>query len=225
MAEIYGLFSGRDGKVRYVGRTFGARDARFNAHLRIASGRYITPVYTWVHKEWGEGFPVRSVRLQWCGSLNRQEIDAVETEWINNFPNLLNERKVHWRPEKKSPIIPEIREYMRGFIFNVDGFRYVHYLRGYDKYAVLLRGQWLSLGDELPGGSWRIYFSTPTDAVRARDRYLQGNGALPRDIEQEANLAEFCTGLPSVSSIDFDPTIHGIECDTAVESEFAGIIA
>ena len=225
MAEVYALFSGRDGKVRYVGRTSGDRDARFKGHQRVAVGRYITRVYTWIHNEWGDGFPVKSVRLQWCGSANPKEIDVIETEWINKFPNLLNERKVHWRSQKKPPVIPEIREYMRRFIFHVDGLRGIHWWRDYDKFAVFLGGDWLSLGDELPGGSRSIYFSSPTDAVRARDRYLQRIGIPPRDVQQEANIPEFCAELLDANDIDFDPTIHGAECDTAVESEFAGVIA
>ena len=225
MAEIYALFSGRNGKVRYVGRTFGDRDARFQGHLRVATGRYITPVYTWIQNEWGDGFPVESVRLQWCGSANRKEIEVIETEWINKFPNLLNERKVYWRPQKKPPVIPEIRQYMSCFIFHVDGLHGIHWWRDYDKFAVFMGGDWLSLGDELPGGSRSIYFSSPTDAVRARDRYLQGFGITPRDVQQEANISECCAELPDASDIDFDPTIHGAECDIAVEFEFAGVIA
>jgi hypothetical protein len=225
MAEIYGLFSGRDGDVRYVGMTAGDRNVRFKEHLRIASGRYITRVYTWIHKEWGDGFPVRSARLQWCGSANRKEVEAIETEWINKFPNLLNERKIYCQPQMKPPVIPEIREYRRRFIFNLDGLRGIHWWRDYDKFAVFIGGEWRSLGDELPGGSSSIFFSSPTDAVRARDLYLRGTGRRQPDIRLEANLPVFRTQLPDACDIDFDPSIHAAECDTAAESEFAGIIA
>lgn len=91
-----------------------------------------------LHHEWGGGFPVKSVRLQWCGSANRKEIDVIETEWINKFPDLLNERKVYRRTQKKPPVIPGIREYMRRLIFNVDGLHGIHWWRDYDKFAVFL---------------------------------------------------------------------------------------
>lgn len=216
MAEIYGLFSGRDGRVRYVGKTIGDRDARFKGHLHIGDGRYITRVYTWIHEEWRDGFPVESVRLQWCGGAARKEIEDIETEWINRFPNLLNERKVYWRSEKKAPAVPAIREYRRQFIFNFDGFRGIHWWRDYDKFAVFIGGEWLTLGDELPGGSWSIYFSTPTDAVRARNRYLRGTGIRPRDVIQEAALLEGGTQLLDARNVEFDPNIHAAECDTAI---------
>jgi hypothetical protein len=34
MAEIYALFSGRNGLVRYVGETGGAREDRFREHIK-----------------------------------------------------------------------------------------------------------------------------------------------------------------------------------------------
>jgi hypothetical protein len=36
VAEIYGLFSGRDGRVRYVGMTAGDRHDRFKEHRAAA---------------------------------------------------------------------------------------------------------------------------------------------------------------------------------------------
>ena len=63
---------------------------------------------------------------------------------------------------------------MRRFIFHIDGLRFIHWWRDYDKFAVFGYGDWLSLGDELHGGSRSIYFSSPTDAVRARDLYYLG---------------------------------------------------
>lgn len=223
MAEIYALFSGRDAKVRYVGKTVGDRDTRFKKHLYIPDGGYITRVYTWIHNEWGDGFPVETVRLQWCGGLSHKEIDALETEWINKFPNLLNERKVYWRSYKVAPKIPAIKEYKRRFIFNVDGYRGIHWFRDYDRYAIFFRGEWLQFGDELPGGSWSIYFSNRDDAVDARDRYLRGIKA--RDAQQELYIPEFHAELQTECNVDFDPTIHSAECDFGFESEFAGVIA
>ena len=71
MAEIYALYSARDGKVRYVGQTSGARDVRFKKHMRIEEGRYITAVYDWLHTEWSHGYPVE------CASFNGASMQSV----------------------------------------------------------------------------------------------------------------------------------------------------
>lgn len=182
MAEIYGLYSARDGIVRYVGETGGERAARFKRHMRIEFGRYITPVYTWLHAEWGEGYPVRCALLQWCPYAERLD---VEREWISKFPNLLNERKYRFRGGRP-PVIPEIKDYMRSHIFNCGGFRGIHYWKGIDRYAVFnCTGSWL-IGDEAPGWGGNIFFSDRTEALKARNKYRQGRQRnwLP-DIEQE----------------------------------------
>ncbi len=54
MAEIYALYSGGDGRVRYVGQTVGLCADRFKQHLRAPS----TNLYKWFHKEWSDGYPV-----------------------------------------------------------------------------------------------------------------------------------------------------------------------
>jgi hypothetical protein len=222
MAEIYGLFSGRDGKVRYVGMTAGDSEARFREHQRAQVGRVITPVYEWIHREWRDAYPVECVCLESCNYAERQ---TVETKWINAFPNLLNERKVYWRPNKRPPIMPAIKEYMRGFIFNSGGFRGVHWWRDYDMYSVFIGGDWLAGGDSVPGGGGNIYFSTRTDALKARDKYRRCTSSWPRDIPQAAELLDCGTLLPDKSSFDFDSTLHAAECNTGSKSEFTGVIA
>lgn len=173
MAEVYALYSARDGKVRYVGQTSGARDVRFKKHMRIEEGRFITPVYDWVHTEWRHGYPVECALLQWCQYAERLD---VEEAWISKFPNLLNERKYHFRGGRP-PVIPEVREYMRSHIFNVGGFRGIHYWRDIDRYAVFIytaRGQpdWLD-GDGAPGWTGDVWFSDRTAAWKAREKYRQ----------------------------------------------------
>src|ERR1700681_1691462 len=109
MSEIYGLFSCRDGAVRYVGQTTYPRATRFEQHRRSAWERS-TPLQNWLVGEWRDGFPVRSVRLEWCE--NEKRFDQ-ETEWIGRFPNLLNDRKrtgwIKLIPRgARPPKIPEI---------------------------------------------------------------------------------------------------------------------
>ena len=91
MAEIYGLYSGRDGKVRYVGQTSGSRHTRFQQHQRCQAGRYFSAVYSWIHEEWEACFPVQCALLEKCSDA---ECDDLETEWMSRFPNLLNEKTI-----------------------------------------------------------------------------------------------------------------------------------
>jgi hypothetical protein len=188
MAEIYGLFSGRDGKVRYVGRTSGSRAARLKTHLRFQHGRYVSSVREWIHEEWRAGFPVESALLEEC---RNEASDDIETEWIARFPNLLNDRKRNRWHNPTPPIIQEIKEYQARFIFNVGGFHCVHYWRDLDRYSVFMHDAdnwyWLP-GDGAPGWSGEIWFSDIAAALKARDRSrsLRQGRKWPRDIEQEA---------------------------------------
>src|ERR1700676_2259370 len=106
MAEIYGLYSCRDGAVRYVGETTYPRATRFEQHRRSV---WYTSVREWMIGEWQDGFPVRHVQLEWCE--NAERFDR-ETEWIGKFPNLLNDRKhsgwINLVPRgRRPPKIPE----------------------------------------------------------------------------------------------------------------------
>jgi len=116
MAEIYGLYSGRDGKVRYVGQTFRTRHDRIKEHQRVGSDHVIRPVYQWIQREWEAGFPVETALLEVCSD---EVVNDVERNWISRFPRLLNESKLgdHWR-YCAPPVISDIKEYMSRFIFN-----------------------------------------------------------------------------------------------------------
>lgn len=187
MAEIYALFSARDGRVRYVGKTIGGHEARFESHKRGQTGRYISSVYTWVRKEWRFGFPVESVVLESCAD---DVCEEAETRWMNRFPNLLNERKYYNRNCRSSPIISEIRRYMRNHQANCGGFRGVFWWGTIDYYSVLKpNGDWL-LGGEAPGRGGNIYFLDRTAALNARDRSRRFSNMnwLP-DIEEEFDWA------------------------------------
>jgi hypothetical protein len=172
MAEIYALYSTRDGRVRYVGRS-GDCALRFKDHLRSAERSKENPLLdTWFHQEWGDRYLVRYALLDVCDYDKRGD---VEKKWIWRFPgaDLLNQRNRFswWNP--KPPVIPEIVKYMRSPISNVDGFRGVHYDCDTGYYRVLVYNRrwvkWLE-GDELPGGSAPIWFSDLARAVNARDK-------------------------------------------------------
>jgi hypothetical protein len=174
MAEIYGIYSARNGIVRYVGETAGARAVRFEQHIRQWPEKRLQK---WLFKEWTHGYPVRCALLQQCSDESRQQ---VETEWIARFRNLLNERKVRRSTRtEKPPDIPEIVRYMREHVFNVNGFRGVHYEKGWDRYFVMIDAGRRLLGDEAPNPWWpdieggNIWFSDLASAVKARDTYRQ----------------------------------------------------
>lgn len=172
VGEIYGLFSGRDGSVRYVGQTVGAHAARFKQHKRFYTG--LPQVRSWIRSEWRAGYPVQSAVLERC---DNDALNDTETKWISKFPNLLNYRKRshHLRPYKiKPPIISEIREYMARFVFNSDGYRGIHWWRELDRYSVFVYSggddwHWLP-GDGAPGWSGEIWFSDCIEALKAREQ-------------------------------------------------------
>jgi hypothetical protein len=166
MAEIYALYSTRDGRVRYVGQS-GDSAARFKEHLRSDN---------WFHHEWQHGYLVRYAVLEACDYDKRHE---VETKWIWRFPSsdLLNLRKRRpgWQIVRP-PVIHEIDKYMRRHMFNVEGFRGVCYDCQVGYYRVLLyNGRWVEWlkGDELPGGSESIWFSDLARAVDAIDKHFK----------------------------------------------------
>jgi hypothetical protein len=171
MAEIYGLYSCRDGAVRYVGETTYPRETRFEQHRRSAWFSE-SALEKWMLHEWKGGFPIRSVRLEWCE--NRDRFHR-ETYWIGRFPALLNRRKhsgwMALSPRgERPPRIPEIVRYRREHCFNVDGRRGIHYQISMDRYCVMIftgsNFEWLD-GDEY------IWFSDLARAEEARERHFK----------------------------------------------------
>lgn len=175
MAEIYGLFSGRDWIVRYVGETAGAREDRFREHIKFDDGA----LRDWYLEEWKQGYPIECALLQECEYEDRKD---VETTWINKFPSLLNQRKHYYWRSSTHPIVPAIVEHRRRYRYNVGGFRGVHYDVQCDRYFVLIYTgcrwrhvgfEW-ALGDTEPGCTaaegGNIWFSDRTRALIARDK-------------------------------------------------------
>jgi len=151
MSEIYALYSTRDGRVRYVGRS-GDGALRFKEHRRSAEWRNQSPLDRWFHQQWRDGYLVRYALLGVCDYDRRED---VEREWIQRFPRfaLLNERNLRppwWSDPPKLPVVPEIVTIMRRYMFNVGDFRGVHYDRDTGYYCVLVynghRVRWLKAG-------------------------------------------------------------------------------
>lgn len=185
-AEIYGLYSGQDGRVRYVGQS-GHRHIRFKEHVRFAEDwPDAYPLNRWFHHQWRRGFQVRCAFLALCEYDQRHK---VESKWIWRFPrsDLLNRRKLlpFWLPDPKPPVLAEIVNYRRRYIFNVEGFRGIHYDREFRYYRVLVYDgrrcpHWL-LADEIPWGSGNVGFSDLAQAVSAKDGEMQFYRALMRE--------------------------------------------
>ena len=205
MAEIYALYSGRNGRVRYVGQTTGLCTDRFEQHKRSPSAN----LYKWFNNEWRDGYPVECARLESCDHDVRS---SVERQWMARFPGLLNERMSFriWMSAHcgKPPKVPEINAYMRRYLFNVNGFRGVCYDRHWDCYQVLIYTgfavEWL-LGDEMmPGWGGNIYFSDLTAAVKARDndRKWRKTVKYPRDIEMSEDEPFSTASCPTSISHD-----------------------
>jgi hypothetical protein len=183
--------AGRRGAGR--SRLQRSRSARHGSRARLWDGfRY--------HQEWRRGYQVRYALLEACDYDKRH---AVEQQWIRRFPrdDLLNRRKKYssyvtigsstvwldYRPPKP-PRISEIENYRRRYIFNVDGFRGVHYERDSGYYRVLVyNGRWAPnwLQDELAdGGHW---FSDLARALSALHNEQDAYRALMKE-RREADI-------------------------------------
>src|SRR5579864_8453680 len=174
MAEVYGIYSARDGNVRYVGLTVGTRWRRFQQHKRNMWFDH-PELSDWAHNEWRHGYPVEFALLQMCSN---EVAEQVAGERIKKFPNLFNKRKlINSYHGIKPPKVPEIDAYMRGNSFNHEGHVGVHYSIGWDRFSVLFFGsggiEWL-IGDERPGltanEGGNIWFSDLARALRAREQ-------------------------------------------------------
>jgi len=177
MAEIYGLYSARDGIVRYVGQTGGTRADRFKQHMRDAWWQQ-PKLDKWFHSEWRQGYLVECALLKSCSN---EVSEQMETEWIRKFPNLLNKQKVgHFYRGDKPPKVPEIDAYIRGHSFNHEGHVGVHRSIHSDRFFVLVYTgsgiEWLE-GDQEPGQTAKeggnIWFSDLARALNARDKHRQ----------------------------------------------------
>jgi hypothetical protein len=184
VAEVYALYSGRDWVVRYVGQTTGDHRVRFKEHKRSAEGA----LRKWFREEWRAGYPIRCVLLEKCDENIRTQ---VERACMARFPGLLNERisAQTWFAGliAKPPKVPGIVADRRRFIYNVGGFRGVHYDRHWDRYCVLnftgSEAYWLIGNEDWRGGT--MWFSDPTTALKARDRARRAWVQYPADTESE----------------------------------------
>jgi hypothetical protein len=88
MGEIYGLYSTRDGQVRYVGQTEYTARKRLDLTVTKALDREPGVLYDWLRDEWRFGHEVRAHVLQ--DDIIPADLAMFEAYWIEQFSGLLN---------------------------------------------------------------------------------------------------------------------------------------
>ncbi len=88
MGEIYGLYSTRDGQVRYVGQTEYHARKRLDLIVTKALDREPGTLFDWVRDEWRAGHEVKAQVLQ--DDVIPADLEMFEAYWIEQFAGLLN---------------------------------------------------------------------------------------------------------------------------------------
>ena len=90
MGVVYGLYSTRDGRVRYVGQTEYTAKKRLDRWRTDALERKPSRVSEWIQGEWRGGFEVEAWPLQ--DDIIPADLEMFENHWIEQFSDLLNAR-------------------------------------------------------------------------------------------------------------------------------------
>ena len=88
MGVIYGLYSTRDGQIRYVGQTEYTAKKRLELTITKSLDRDDGFLYEWVRGEWRDGFEVKYYNLQ--EDVIPADLDMFENYWMEQFSDLLN---------------------------------------------------------------------------------------------------------------------------------------
>lgn len=88
MGVIYGLYSTREGQVRYVGQTEYTARKRLDLIVTKALDREPGALCDWVRDVWRAGDEVRAHVLQ--DDVIPADLEMFETYWIEQFSGLLN---------------------------------------------------------------------------------------------------------------------------------------
>lgn len=76
-ATVYGLYSTRDGRIRYVGQTTGLPEWRFSGHKAAARKGARGAVNEWMRAEVADGHEVKMRILDEAGTLNETEREYI----------------------------------------------------------------------------------------------------------------------------------------------------
>lgn len=88
MGEIYGLYSTRDGQIRYVEQTEYTARKRLDLIVTKALEREPGALYDWIREEWRADHDVRARVLQ--DDIVPADLEMFEQYWIEQFGGLLN---------------------------------------------------------------------------------------------------------------------------------------
>lgn len=111
MGEIYGLYSNRDGLVRYVGQTEYTARKRLDLTVTKALDRESGVLYDWVRDEWRDGHEVRAYLLQ--DDIVPADLDMFEAYWVEQFGGLLNVKPPADPARKTSDVGARINDTIR----------------------------------------------------------------------------------------------------------------
>ncbi|MFO1208996.1 MAG: hypothetical protein U1E40_07210 [Amaricoccus sp.] len=88
MGVVYGLYSTRDGQVRYVGQTEYTARKCLDLVTTKALDREPGALYDWLRDEWRAEHEVRAYVVQ--DDIIPADLEMFETYWIQQFTGLLN---------------------------------------------------------------------------------------------------------------------------------------
>lgn len=88
MGIIFGLYSTRDGQIRYIGQTEYTSSKSLDRIITRALDQEEGTLYDWVRDEWRTEHEVRTYVLQ--DGIIPTDLEMFETYWIEQFASLLN---------------------------------------------------------------------------------------------------------------------------------------
>ena len=76
-AIVYGLYSTRDKKIRYIGQTLNSAAGRLYQHINSAKSGSSSPVGEWIRREIAAGFSVRAQELILAARVDAGEVALI----------------------------------------------------------------------------------------------------------------------------------------------------
>jgi len=194
--SVYCLFSTRNAKPEYVGRTWRDTNERFYEHTRKALNGNSLPCYKWMRSEWTAGFDVFHADLSVASNLFLENYNDHRRErlWIYWLQPSCNDRLVMKRNEyepfehKIEKAITSLHGYCRRSyrdrLYNHEGYIGITYYHTYNAHTAHVyteeHGFRQAYGDTQPSWDDPIWFSDLVAAIDARDK-------LRASIEAQAN--------------------------------------
>jgi hypothetical protein len=111
MGEVYGLYSTRDGQIRYVGQTEYTTRKSLDLLVTKALDREPGALCDWVRGEWRANHEVRAHILQ--DEIVPADLEMFEAYWIAQFSSLLNAQEPADSTRKTSEIAGRIHDMIR----------------------------------------------------------------------------------------------------------------